>query len=192
MRNWKDQRSNNYDWVLSTQTSTAPWPRGSSRQVCSQHKSRWRTSITSAWEITLYATTLHFLHHSLTVTVYCWKLVNADQFCKQTNLCSALYTSAVNMTLPAFAAERRAAAPCCWCHMHARRVPLLLSAGASLRSTSPARGALSSKPAGVTVIGRWDRETDRRTLDPSTVSYIPCSPHTIPAVSTDHVRLTHN
>jgi len=78
-------------------------------------------------------------------------------------MCSALYTSAVNMTLPAFAAERRAAAPCCWCHMHARRVPLLLSAGASLRSTSPARGALSSKPAGVTVIGRWDRETDRRT-----------------------------
>ena len=126
MRNWKDQRSNNYDWVLSTQTSTAPWPRGSSRQVCSQHKSRWRTSITSAWEITLYATTLHFLHHSLTVTVYCWKLVNADQFCKQTNLCSALYTSAVTWHCPHLllsAVLRRPAAGaicmhggyrCCW------------------------------------------------------------------------------
>jgi len=43
--------------------------------------------------------------------------------------------SAVNMTLPAFAAVRRAAAP------------LLLSAGACRRSISPARMALSSKLA---------------------------------------------
>jgi len=45
-------------------------------------------------------------------------------------------SSAVNMTLPAFAAKRRAAAP------------LLLGTGAlRCRSISPARTALSSKPA---------------------------------------------
>jgi len=42
--------------------------------------------------------------------------------------------SAVNMTLPAFAAERRAAAP-------------LLLGARRCRSLSPARMALSSKPA---------------------------------------------
>jgi len=48
----------------------------------------------------------------------------------------SLVNSAVNVTLPAFAAERHAAAP------------LLLGAGTRrYRSMSPARGALSSKPA---------------------------------------------
>jgi len=61
--------------------------------------------------------------------------------------------SAVNTTLPVFAAERRAAAP------------LLLSAPAAgtCRSISPAGRALSSKPAGH--VDQWDRETNERTLD---------------------------
>jgi len=65
------------------------------------------------------------------------------------------------MTLPAFAAERRAAAP------------LLLRTGACYRLISPAREALSSKPAarrsccrttGQTD-GRTDGHSNRRTLD---------------------------
>jgi len=57
------------------------------------------------------------------------------------------------MTLPAFAAERRAAAQ------------LLLGAGTRrCRSICPARGALSSKPAARrSGCGRWDRRTDGRT-----------------------------
>jgi len=52
------------------------------------------------------------------------------------DVCVQPPTSAVNVTLPAFAAERHAAAP------------LLLSAGAgSCRSISPARKVLCSKPA---------------------------------------------
>jgi len=67
----------------------------------------------------------------------------------------SLVTSAVNMTLPAFAAERRAAAP------------LLLSAGARrCRSICFAFGALSSKPAarrsGRRTIGQTDGRTDGR------------------------------
>jgi len=55
--------------------------------------------------------------------------------------------SAINTTLPAFAAAHRAAAP------------LLLSAGDCYRSIFPARGALSSKPAAAAV-DRWDIPTD--------------------------------
>jgi len=71
-------------------------------------------------------------------------------------------TSAVNVTLPAFAA----AAPCCG--RHARRAPLLLSAGAYCRSISPAGLALSSKPAGgrgfYRSMGQTDEQTDARLL----------------------------
>jgi len=59
------------------------------------------------------------------------------------------------MTLPAFAAERRAAAP------------LLVSAGAYYRWISHARGTLSSKPAArrccCRSMGQTDGQTDRRT-----------------------------
>ena len=70
---------------------------------------------------------------------------------------SSLVNSAVDMTLPAFAAERRAAAP------------LLLRAGARrCRSISSARGALSSKPAarrsGRLTMGQIDGRTDSRPL----------------------------
>jgi len=56
------------------------------------------------------------------------------------------------MTLPAFVAERRAAAT------------MLMGAGARrCRSLSPARTALSSKPAARRCrCDRWDRQTDRR------------------------------
>jgi len=60
------------------------------------------------------------------------------------------------VALPAFAAERRAAAP------------LLLDAGACYRSISSARGALSSKSAArrCRLMGQTDGQTDGR----STVS----------------------
>jgi len=57
------------------------------------------------------------------------------------------------MTVPAFAAKRRAAAP--W----------LMSEGACYRSVSPARGALSSKPAARRYCFVDRRETDGRTLN---------------------------
>jgi len=58
------------------------------------------------------------------------------------------------MTLPAYAAERRAA------------VPSLLGAGARrCRSISPARTALSSKPAGHLCWCRTMGQTDGRRLD---------------------------
>jgi len=57
-------------------------------------------------------------------------------------VCVQLPTSAVNVTLLAFAAERRAAAP------------LLLSAGHADRSTSPACRAHSSKPAAAECAGK--------------------------------------
>jgi len=70
--------------------------------------------------------------------------------------------SAVNMTLPAFAAECRAEGGM----PTARRAPLMLSAGACYQSISPSRGALSSKPAGRRCCCRSMRQTDGR----STVS----------------------
>jgi len=76
-----------------------------------------------------------------------------------------LRNSAVNVTLPAFAAERRAAAP------------LLLSAGARrCRSPSSARVALSSKPS-----ARRCRhgKTDGRTLD----RFVDPASHTVRAMS---------
>jgi len=64
-------------------------------------------------------------------------------------VCVQPHPSAVSVTLPAFAAERRAAAP------------LLLSPGACYRSISPVRGALSSKPAACRCCGRpMGRQTD--------------------------------
>ena len=66
----------------------------------------------------------------------------------------SLVRSAVNMTLSAFAAERRAAAP-------------LLLGARRCRSIFPARTALSSKPAARRrcgrMMGRADRQTDRQT-----------------------------
>jgi len=65
----------------------------------------------------------------------------------------SLVNSAVNTTLPAFAAERRAAAP------------LLLDAGVRrYRSIGPVCGALGSKPAarhsGCRTVGQTDGRTD--------------------------------
>jgi len=54
--------------------------------------------------------------------------------------------SAFDITLPAFAAERRRL-------QHGTR---------SWRSISPANRARRSKPA-VAVVGRWDKQTDRQT-----------------------------
>ena len=69
----------------------------------------------------------------------------------------SLVNSAVNVTLPPFAAECRAAAP------------LLLGAGVCrCRSICPARGALSSKPAacrsGCQTMGQTDGQTGTRLL----------------------------
>jgi len=66
------------------------------------------------------------------------------------------------MTLPAFAAERRAAAP--W----------LMSEGACYRSVSPARGVLSSKPAARRCCFVDRRETDGRSTVSQTLLCILC------------------
>jgi len=69
-------------------------------------------------------------------------------------LCVQPRLSAVNVTLPAFAAERRAAAP------------LLLGPGACYRSIPPACRALRSKSAArrcMLSIDGTDRRTDRQT-----------------------------
>ena len=67
------------------------------------------------------------------------------------------------MTLPAFAAERRAAAPLLLLERR-RLLHGAPAAGApcSNRPISPTRTALSSKPAAAPV-DRWDRQTDGRT-----------------------------
>jgi len=79
--------------------------------------------------------------------------------------------SAVNKTLPAFAAERRAV------------TPLLLSAGARYRSTSRARGrSAANPPHTAAAVDRWDRRTDGRTLD----RFIDPAPHTTRAGSIIH------
>ena len=72
--------------------------------------------------------------------------------------------SALNVTLPAFAAERRR-----------------LLHGARGRSLSPARRALSSKPAGSQHCCRSMGQTDGRTLD----RYINLAPHTMREASTN-------
>jgi len=64
----------------------------------------------------------------------------------------SLVNSAVNRALPAFAAERRAAAP------------LLLDAS-RCRSTYPARTALSSKPSGRRMMELTDGRTPDRDID---------------------------
>ena len=71
--------------------------------------------------------------------------------------------SALKVTLPAFAAERRRL-------QHGAR---------SCRSTYPACMALSSKPAGRRCCCRLTRQTDGRTLD----RYIDPAPHTMRAAS---------
>jgi len=93
------------------------------------------------------------------------------QYIKQVCV-DSLVSSAVDMTLPVVPAERRAAA-----------APLLLGAGVCYRSISPARGALSSKPAAVAV-ARCDRRTDGQTdafVDPAV--------HTVQAVSVNRPAL---
>jgi len=79
------------------------------------------------------------------------------------------------VTLLAFAAERRAEAP------------LLFGVGARLcPSTCPARTALSSKPTHTAVaVDRWDRQTDRRTLD----RYIDSVLYTMRAVPIQQIGL---
>jgi len=70
------------------------------------------------------------------------------------------------MTLPAFAAERRAAAPCCCAPAGARRWQWLY----------PDAGLLAENlPATATAVERWDRQTDGWTSD----RYIDPAPHTM-------------
>ena len=61
----------------------------------------------------------------------------------------SLVNSAVNVTLPAFAAERRAAAP------------LLLGD----RYVLPAKHSAANPPHAAAAVERWDRQTDGRTPD---------------------------
>jgi len=63
-------------------------------------------------------------------------------------------SSAVNTTLPAFAAERRAAAP------------LPLGAGAAVvdRYLLLARRSAANPPHPAAAVDRWDRQTDGRTV----------------------------
>jgi len=71
------------------------------------------------------------------------------------------------MTLPAFAAERRAVAP-----LHDCR-----------RSISPAGGrSAANPPHTATVVDRWDRQTDGRT-DRCSTSHRPCSTYYAASVS---------
>ena len=82
-------------------------------------------------------------------------VVNLAHKHRREQVCVQLPTSAVNVTLPAFAA----AAPCC-CGTTARPAP------GSNRPISPARQALSSKPPhAAAVVDRRDRRSDGRTPD---------------------------
>ena len=98
----------------------------------------------------------------------------------------SLLNMAVNMTLPAFAAERRAAAPCCvtvacccWVSEARRR-----------RSISPARTALNSKPAARRCCSRMMGQTDGRTdIRPF---HRPCSAYCAGSVSTSAVTPSSN
>jgi len=63
----------------------------------------------------------------------------------------SLVNSAANMTLPAFAAERRAAAP------------MLLGAGAVDRYVLPAGRSAANPPHAAASDERWGRQTDRET-----------------------------
>jgi len=60
----------------------------------------------------------------------------------------SLQTSAVNVTLPAFDAERR-------CLLHARRPQLSID-------PLPAGRSAANLPAAVAAVDRWDRRTDGR------------------------------
>jgi len=66
--------------------------------------------------------------------------------------------SAVNMTLPAFAAE---------CHAVA---PLLLNAGACCSRLLLAERWTANPPHTAAMVDRWNRQEDGRTDGPSTVS----------------------
>ena len=77
----------------------------------------------------------------------------------KTSLCSASYV-AENMTLLAFADDRRAAVD-----MDRKTTAPVADAPCSNRSTSPARGNHSSKPAAHRSCGaRRDRQTDRHRI----------------------------
>jgi len=81
------------------------------------------------------------------------------------------------MTLPAFAAERRAAAP------------LLLGPDSRrCRSIFPARTALSSKPAARRCCCRSVEQTDGRTLD----RFVDPALHTVRAVSLNNYKSMAN
>ena len=73
-------------------------------------------------------------------------------------VCVQLLTSADNVTLLAFAADRRAAVD-----MDRKAVAPAADAPCSNRSISPARGAHSSKPAAHCCSGRQMKQTDGRT-----------------------------
>ena len=73
----------------------------------------------------------------------------------------------------AFAAERRAAAQCCWAP----------SASAAVHRHLPPRTALSSKPAARRGCDRMIGPTDRRTAGRTLDRFIETNPHTMPAVS---------
>ena len=74
-----------------------------------------------------------------------------------TSLCLQLPTSAVNMALPACVAERRAADSRCGAAAAGR------PGSRRCRSITPARTALSSKPAAHRCCGRMMGQTDGRT-----------------------------
>jgi len=94
-----------------------------------------------------------------TLTTCCFatatRMITTGAYLSITGLCSA--SSTCNMTLPAFAAERRAAAP-------------LLLGARRCRSICPACTALSSKPAARRCCGRMMGQTDRRTDGHRTVT----------------------
>jgi len=77
----------------------------------------------------------------------------------------SLVNSAVNVTLPAFAAARRAAGA-------------VAAERRRCRSICPGREALRSKTAAA-VVRQWDRQTDGQTPD----RYIDPAPHTMRVVS---------
>jgi len=70
----------------------------------------------------------------------------------------SLVTSAVNMTLPAFAAERRAAA----------RAAAPLPCARRCRSMSPADGGSAANPPhAAAAVDRWDGRTPDRYMNPA-------------------------
>ena len=102
------------------------------------------------------AATVH-IHHRHCYYYSARKLIffNVGLTSIKIQICVLLFPSTVSVTLPAFAAWRR----------RPTATPLLLNASACYRSISPARRALSSKPASGRCYCRWMGRTDGRALD---------------------------